>query len=133
MRSRSSHLQDQGPARLRLPLHCGQSGLVRRVALSGENILISPQYQQLAKDGFFISRVLWTSMETTGKGRAFEFEAEFKNAQQPSDFAYQIRGVYERNADGEPAKSRSELSDVEKGKLRDSLETAAAAHPQDSS
>ena len=99
--------------------------MVRRVALTGENILVSPQYQQLAKDGFFISRVLWTSIETTGKGRVFEFEAEFKDAQNAANFAYQVRGVYTRDGDGEISKTRTELADTEKNQLKDCLEAAA--------
>lgn len=99
--------------------------LVRKVALSGENILISPQYQQLAKDGFFISRSVWTSIETTGEGRIFEFEAEFKDAQNASNFAYQIRGVYQRNNDGEILQTRSEIADNEKSQLKARLEAAA--------
>ncbi len=99
--------------------------LVRKVALSGDNILISPQYQHLAKDGFFISKAVWTSVETLGAGRLFEFEAEFRDAANATKFAYQIRGVYNRNQDGEIEKTKSELSEAEKGVLRDCLETAA--------
>lgn len=99
--------------------------LVRRVALSGENILISPQYQQLTADGFFITRVLWTSMETADKGRVFEFEAEFKDAQEAADFAYQVRGVYDRDKDGELSKSKSDLTDSERNLVRANLEASA--------
>jgi len=99
--------------------------IVRKVALSGENILISPQYQQLAKDGFFISKAIWTSAETAGKGRLFEFEAEFKDAEQAANFAYQIRGVYDRDKDGELTKTRRELSEDEKSGVKTQLESAA--------
>ena len=99
--------------------------LVRKVALSGENILISPQYQQLAKDGFFISKAVWTSVETLGAGRLFEFEAEFRDAANAANFAYQIRGVYNRDQDGEIEKTKSELSESEKGVLKDCLEATA--------
>jgi hypothetical protein len=101
--------------------------LVRKVALSGENILISPQYQQLTKDGFFISKAMWTSVELAGVGRLFEFEAEFKNAENASGFAYQIRGVYDRDRDGELTKTRSEINDAEKNQLKNALEAAAYA------
>lgn len=99
--------------------------LVRKVALSGENILISPQYQQLAKDGFFISKAVWTSVETVGAGRLFEFEAEFRDAANAANFAYQIRGVYNRNQDGEIESTKSELSEAEKSMLKDCLEATA--------
>lgn len=99
--------------------------IVRKVALSGENILISPQYQQLAKDGFFISKAIWTSAETAGKGRLFEFEAEFKDAEKATNFAYQIRGVYDRDKDGELTKVRRELSEDEKSGVKTQLEGAA--------
>ena len=101
--------------------------LVRKIALSGENILISPQYQQMTKDGFFISKAVWTSIETVGAGRLVEFEAEFKNATGGSGFAYQVRGVYDRDSDGEVATSKGDVSDAEKNMLRNCLETAAYA------
>jgi hypothetical protein len=99
--------------------------LVRKVALSGENILVSPQYQQLAKDGFFISKAVWTSTENAGKARLFEFEAEFKDAESATNFAYQIRGVYERNDDGELVKGKSAVGEAEKNLLKSCLEAAA--------
>jgi hypothetical protein len=99
--------------------------LVRKIALSGENILVSPQFQQLTKDGFFISKAIWTSIETTGRGRLFEFEAEFKNAQTASGFAYQVRGIYDRNDDGELMKTKSVITDIEKNELNNTLENAA--------
>jgi hypothetical protein len=101
--------------------------LVRKVALSGENILLSPQYQQLAKDGFFISKAIWTSMETAAKGRLFEFEAEFQNPQSASDFAYRVRGMYDRDKDGELVKAKTHVDDSEKDQLRSCLEAAAYA------
>lgn len=99
--------------------------LVRKVALSGENILLSPQYQQLAKDGFFISKAIWTAAEIIGAGRLFEFEAEFKEPEKASHFAYQIRGVYERDKDGELSKIRSYVNEIEKTQLKQNLENAA--------
>lgn len=99
--------------------------LVRKVALTGENILLSPQYQQLANDGFFISKAIWISGETSGKGRLFEFEAEFKEAQTATQFAYHIRGVYDRDEDGELARTKSELDESEKNILKNCLEAAA--------
>ncbi len=99
--------------------------LVRKIALSGENILLSTQYQQLAKDGFFISKSIWTSVEVTGKGRIFEFEAEFKDAENASNFAYNIRGMYDRDKDGELAKVRSAINEMEREQLKSRLEDAA--------
>jgi hypothetical protein len=99
--------------------------LVRKVALFGENILLSPQYQQLAQAGFFISRAVWTSMETSGNGRLFEFEAEFKDSENATDFAYQVRGVYERDQDGQISQTRAHVGDAEKNQLRSCLESAA--------
>lgn len=99
--------------------------MVRRVALSGENILVSPQYQQLSRDGFFISRAVWTSVETAGKGRVFEFEAEFKDSENAKDFAYQVRGVFDRDKDGNLSGTRSAVSDPEKEDLKKRIETTA--------
>jgi metal-sulfur cluster biosynthetic enzyme len=99
--------------------------LVRKVALTGDNILLSPQYQQLARDGFFISKSVWTSAEVADKGRLFEFDAEFMDAENASSFAYHIRGVYDRDKDGELVKVRSNVSDTEKAQLKQCLEDAA--------
>ena len=47
----------------------------------GDSLFQAPQFHELCKQGFFVSKVLWTAVETEAAGRKFEFEAEFKNAE----------------------------------------------------
>lgn len=100
-------------------------GIVRHMALSGESLLTSPQYNQLKQDGFFISKSIWDSFETNGKGRVFEFEAEFKDPQEGRGFCYTVRGVYDRDNDGELKSTRRAVLGSDKHDLLRRLEDAA--------
>lgn len=100
-------------------------GLVRKTSLSGESLLISPQYRQLSNDGFGIHRVIWEAMENSGKGRVYEIEAQFKNPDEGTGFCYLVRGVHNYDDDGvlEVTKRTIELDD--RKRLNAAVEGAA--------
>lgn len=69
-------------------------GFIKKAALSGDGVLLSPEFQQLHKKGFFISKIVWKSKDMIFRGDIVEFEALFGNASSCTDFKYLVRGIY---------------------------------------
>ena len=99
--------------------------IVRRMAISGEGLHKSPQYLNLVKEGFFISKAIWVSREAAGKNRDLLLSAEFTNAEEAIGFTYDIRWVWERDEDGDLSKDKSPLVGTERKKLIEILEQTA--------
>lgn len=68
--------------------------LVKKVALKGETLLASEEYQSLAKKGFFITSIIWRSMLTKPPYPMIEFEAAFEEPMLGKGFKYFVRGAY---------------------------------------
>lgn len=68
--------------------------LVKKVALKGETLLASEEYQSLAKKGFFITSIIWRSMLTKHPYPMIEFEAAFEEPILGKGFKYFVRGAY---------------------------------------
>lgn len=68
--------------------------LVRKVALKGETLLASEEYQSLAKKGFFITSIIWRSMLAKPPYPMIEFEAAFEEPMLGKGFKYFVRGAY---------------------------------------
>jgi hypothetical protein len=77
------------------------TGYITKAVLNGTGVLESSEFSQLHKQGFFISRIVWTAIdrELTNTKRV-EFEALFKEPDSCTDFAYSCRGYYERREEG---------------------------------
>jgi hypothetical protein len=67
---------------------------VKKVALKGETLLASEEYQSLAKKGFFITSIIWRSMLTKPSYPMIEFEAAFEEPMLGKGFKYFVRGAY---------------------------------------
>ncbi len=65
--------------------------LVNDVALSGNDLLASKQYAQMAQDGFFITSIRWQANQTTHPHDRVEFEAQFEDSHGGSGFQYRAR------------------------------------------
>ncbi|WP_026622594.1 hypothetical protein M728_005709 (plasmid) [Ensifer sp. WSM1721] len=65
--------------------------LVKNVALSGNDLLVSKQYKQMEEDGFFITSIKWEATQTAHPFDRVEFEASFENAQEGTGFQYRAR------------------------------------------
>lgn len=65
--------------------------LVKNVALSGNDLLVSKQYKQMEEDGFFITSIKWEATQTVHPFDRAEFEASFENAQEGTGFQYRAR------------------------------------------
>jgi len=68
--------------------------LVKKVALKGETLLASEEYQSLAKKGFFITSIIWRSMLAKPPYPMVEFEAAFEEPILGKGFKYFVRGAY---------------------------------------
>lgn len=68
--------------------------LVKKVALKGETLLASEEYQSLAKKGFFITSIIWRSMLAKHPYPMIEFEAAFEEPMAGKGFKYFVRGAY---------------------------------------
>jgi hypothetical protein len=108
-------------------------GVVQRVALEGESLLTSPQFQELRKAGFFLTRAVWRSApKNVSSAPETEFGADFSDPQHCTGFRYDVRGRFERRTRGDeglkrtrlpvPLETRSELLRL----LEDSARTALA-------
>jgi hypothetical protein len=68
--------------------------LVKKVALKGEILLASEEYQSLAKKGFFITSIIWRSKLRKPPHTMVEFEAAFEDPIHGKGFKYFVRGSY---------------------------------------
>ncbi|MGK5083085.1 hypothetical protein WDW37_07240 [Bdellovibrionota bacterium FG-1] len=105
--------------------------VVRKVALHGENLLGSPQFDQLKKDRFFLSRAVWRSSESRQGGNELDFEADFEDAKNCAGFRYNVLGIYSRKTRGnqEVKKTRAAVAASDRAKYLSLIERAAkAAH-----
>lgn len=68
--------------------------LVKNVALKGETLLASEEYQSLSKKGFFITSIIWRSRLAKPTYPIVEFEAAFDEPLLGKGFKYFVRGAY---------------------------------------
>lgn len=68
--------------------------MVKKVALKGETLLLSDEYQSLANKGFFITSIIWRSRLNTALQPMIEFEAAFEDPERGKGFKYFVRGSY---------------------------------------
>jgi len=98
---------------------------VKRMFISGVDLMKSDEYLDLEKRGFFISAITWTSEHQSDTREHFEFSAEFTNPEMPLDIKYGCTGKFQRNEQGELKKNKSNLSAIERDTLLSTLDTAA--------
>lgn len=68
--------------------------LVKNVALKGDTLLASEEYQSLIKKGFFITSIIWRSKLAKSPYPIIEFEAAFEEPELGKGFKYFVRGAY---------------------------------------
>lgn len=100
-------------------------GLVKRALLSGTGLLMSPQYQDYAKGGYCLSKLIWTVEADSTDGPIVEFGAEFRDGKRGTGFRYGVLGKFERQEDGTFAKTKRGVAGIEKSNLLDLLESSA--------
>lgn len=99
--------------------------LVKNVALKGETLLASDEYQSLLKKGFFITAIIWRSKQTSIPYPIVEFEAAFEEPEAGKGFKYSVRGML-NFVDGEYTKTLRPISAEDKEELLSLIEETAA-------
>lgn len=99
--------------------------LVRNVALKGEALLASQEYQSLLEKGFFITSIIWRAKQTSIPYPIVEFEAAFEEPMSGSGFKYSVRGAL-NFVDGEYTKTLRPIEAEDKEKLLALIEQTAA-------
>lgn len=67
---------------------------VRKVVLSGVNLILSDEYRAIEARGFFIGAITWVSeLQESDKPR-FEMTAEFNDPDRPSNLSYTVSGKF---------------------------------------
>jgi len=104
-----------------------KKGLVKRMTLTGEALLASPEFGRLRTDGFCISRTVWEAKEVTGQGRVYEVEAQFKDSDAGTGFCYLVRGVHNLGDDGDLEVTKKPIQLDDRKRLNQAIEAAAYA------
>lgn len=100
--------------------------LVKNVALKGETLLASDEYQSLLKKGFFITTIIWRSKQASPPYPIVEFEAAFEEPEAGKGFKYSVRGML-NFIDGEYTKTLRPISAEDKEELLSLIEETATS------
>lgn len=102
--------------------------LVKNVALKGESLLLSEEYQSLQKKGFFITSIIWRSKQISMPNLIVEFEAAFEEPEAGKGFKYSVRGVLNYiTTDSEYTKTLRPIESEDKQKFLSLIEQTASA------
>jgi hypothetical protein len=101
-------------------------GIVRAVALHGEDLLLSNEYQSLHKRGFSITSITWSCRRTVSPYQQVEFDAGFEEPAIGVGFKYSVRG-WATQKDGEYTKSFRPMPMDEKKSFLNVIEKTAVA------
>lgn len=102
-----------------------EEGIVKKALLDGEGLLYSSEYQELCKNGFYISKVTWASRSMENDGPIVEFEASLGNPAEGTDYKYVVKSVRKKKPDGSHVKSKRTPSEAEKNEYLRLLEQAS--------
>ncbi|WP_334545043.1 hypothetical protein [Rhizobium leguminosarum] len=100
--------------------------LVENVALSGENLLASPQYRQLAESGFFITSMTWRASQQVAPYDKVQFDISFEDGKEGIGFRYLARVAPRSSRDTYPQSFRLP-TEARKKELFETIEAAAHA------
>ena len=101
--------------------------LVRAVALNGESLLTSPEYQSLRKRGFFITSITWHVRKNPPAGPLVEYEAGFDEPQTCTHFRYAVRQWKTKYDTGVDRKSFAPITELSKDEFGKELEDTAVS------
>lgn len=97
--------------------------LVRNIAMKGNSLLSSSEYQDLRDKGFYLSAVIWRS-KMDGAQTIVEFEAAFEDPEAGRGFKYAARGAFYAGKQG-LTKTLRPIPESQKQELLTLIEGAA--------
>lgn len=99
---------------------------IDKASLRGQGVLESEELKLLEeKNGFYVSRIIWTAKPDVPYADIYEFEAQFASPDECADFAYLPRGYYKYLSEGDYNVSRTGFSPDEEVKYGKLIEAAA--------
>lgn len=98
--------------------------IVKSMALTGENLIASEEYQSLRKRGFYITSITWRADQTSIPYDAPHLHAEFADGEAGTGFKYSVKGIY-RFQEGSYTKTARPADDMERENLYELLEATA--------
>lgn len=99
-------------------------GIVLAMALRGQSLLSSPEYQAMHEQGFFITNITWSAKRKSSPYELVEFEAGFGEPSLGRGFYYNVRG-WKTARSGEYTKNIKQVPPDEKKRLLRMLEFTA--------
>lgn len=99
--------------------------MVKSAALQGNGLLTTELFQQLKKSGYFLHKLVWTSIETEGDGRLMEFEAGFDDPIRATGFNYDLKRVIPSEKEKTSGMKQLEVTNRERPRVRRILVSAA--------
>lgn len=103
------------------------TGLIKRVAIEGDAVHGTREYQSLVEKGFFIANISWQAIDTNAKPSLMvELEAGFADQTECKGFKYAVKGIYNQEKDsGDFSFRRKAADDLTKRKYLTLIEKAA--------
>jgi len=100
---------------------------LKKVVMYGVDLFTTPEFQELVKQGFFISGAQWKSEKSDGQGERVEFAANFNNPSEGKDFVYKVLGAYRIDDSGNLLQTKEKVFGTEKKTYLAALESSAHA------
>lgn len=100
--------------------------VINSISIRGVNIIVTPEYQKLIEQGFFLTSLTWRSSQIAAPRDQIQFEAAFEDGIEGTNFRYMVRHR-ERRGDGELMATFRPLPDNRKPALFQLIEQAAHA------
>ncbi|MBX4961371.1 hypothetical protein [Rhizobium binae] len=100
--------------------------LVKNVALTGQNLLASAEYRQLAESGFFITSMTWRASQQVAPHDKIQFDVSFEDGEAGTGFRYLVRVAQKSTRDTYPQSFRLP-TDARKKELFQTIEQTAHA------
>lgn len=98
--------------------------IVKSMALTGENLIASEEYQSLRRRGFYITSITWRADQTSIPYDAPHLHAEFADGEAGTGFKYSVKGIF-RFQSGVYTKTARPADDTERENLYGLLEATA--------
>lgn len=76
-------------------------GFIKKIALNGDSVHTSSEFQRLTNDGFYLTKIEWTIQSEVATGDKIDLSAEFTDTINCSDFKYGVKRVYTAKGNGE--------------------------------
>lgn len=99
--------------------------LVKSAALHGQGLLTSELYQNLRQSGYFVHRIVWSSIDASGDGRLMEFEAGFDNPILATKFNYDLKKASPNEKDKKDGLTQLEVTNRQRKSARKLIVQAA--------